>query len=351
MHPTPFSIGHLEGALQDSSHDKRVDILRRITDLFLRDAERYREEQVGLFDDVLNRLIGLIESEALIELAQQLAPVSNAPTQLIRRLAQHHEIAVAEHVLTLSPRLTTPDLVSIAQSQGQDHLLAISNRSQLDEPVTDVLIDRANSRVAQAVTDNQGARISQAGYAALVTRSQSDDPLAVKLGLRPDIPPEHFQKLLLTATTAAKLRLLAEAPPDLAIEIDHAVTRVANELAASVPTAVDYAAALELAKTMQLENRLSDATVFAFASAKKVPETLAALSVLSFTPITIVGRLLQGERIDGILIPCKAAALTWPTVKAILTLAPAGRAMSDETARRDYLTLSGSTAQRIIRFW
>ena len=46
-------ISELEDAIQSGSKDKRVDSLRRITDLFVADANRLNDQQIDVFDDVL----------------------------------------------------------------------------------------------------------------------------------------------------------------------------------------------------------------------------------------------------------------------------------------------------------
>jgi hypothetical protein len=61
-------IAELESAIDSGSKDKRVDALRRITDLFVADADRLNDQQIDVFDDVLNHLIKRIEGRALAEL-------------------------------------------------------------------------------------------------------------------------------------------------------------------------------------------------------------------------------------------------------------------------------------------
>ena len=73
---------------------------------------------------------------------------------MIRSLASRDEIAVAAPVLTGSRRLTTNDLVEIAQTKGQAHLLAISERSALEPAVTDILLDRGDRKVVAVVATN-----------------------------------------------------------------------------------------------------------------------------------------------------------------------------------------------------
>src|SRR5262245_27801019 len=98
----PSLLAELDDALQHGSSDKRLATLRSITDLFLSNSGHYEPEQVKLFDDVLLRMIGHIETTALAELGRQLAPVDDAPLEVIRHLANHDEIKVAGPVLTES---------------------------------------------------------------------------------------------------------------------------------------------------------------------------------------------------------------------------------------------------------
>ena len=80
-------IIELEEAIQSGSKDKRIDALRRITDLFVADADRLTDQQIGVFDDILGHLIKRIESRALAELSRRLAPIHNAPIEVVRRRA------------------------------------------------------------------------------------------------------------------------------------------------------------------------------------------------------------------------------------------------------------------------
>ena len=112
-------IADLELAVRSGSSDKRVSALRQVTDLFLHDSDRLNDEQVKVFDNVLCLLASRIESTALAELSERLAPVDNAPIEVIRRLARDNEIGVAEPVLSELKRLTTKDLSDIARTRGQ----------------------------------------------------------------------------------------------------------------------------------------------------------------------------------------------------------------------------------------
>ncbi len=81
---------------------------------------------------------------------------------------------------------------------------------------------------------------------------------------------------------------------------------------------------------------------------------MVALAALAKVPIKIADRLMGGERPDPVLILCKAADLSWPTVKAVILARPEGGGTSSQgldAAFANYGRLSASTAQRVVRFW
>ena len=133
-------IAELEGAVNGRSPERRVKMLRQVTDLFLSDADRLNENQIGVFDDVLVRLIERMESRTLAQLSTTLSNSALAPKEIVRQLAYHEEASVAVPVLSKSNRLSEGDLIEIANTRGQQHLLAISSRETLNEPLTDALI-------------------------------------------------------------------------------------------------------------------------------------------------------------------------------------------------------------------
>src|ERR1700722_10141143 len=151
-------IIELEKALRSGSKDRRINALRRVTDLFVADADRLSDQQINVFDEVLGHLIERIEARARAELSHRLAPIHNAPTEVLRRLARDDDIAVADPILKASAQLSDSDLVEIANSKTQAHLLAISARAQIGTTVTDVLLRRGNQDVFRTLAANSGAR-------------------------------------------------------------------------------------------------------------------------------------------------------------------------------------------------
>ena len=346
-------IAELEDAVKSGSSQKRVDTLRQVTDLFLHDGERLSEDQVKVFDDVLCVLIARVESRARAELGTRLAPIDYAPLEVIQHLARDQEIAVAGSVLAKSTRLRTSDLVEIASTRGQEHLFAISGRTNLPEAVTDVIVDRGERKVIRKLANNASARFSDAGYSGIVAHAEQDDELTEILGLRIDLPLKFLRDLLRRASAAVRARLALIAPPELQEEIRRILKTITNA-AEGISSARDFGHAEALVKLLQENNELNDAAITKFAGARKFAEVAASLAILNNVPTEMMARLLEGPRSDLILIPCKSAGLNWLAVETILSSRPQQQPISEPTLKlawKDYGKLSVQTAQRTLRFW
>ena len=275
-------------------------------------------EQLELFDNVLERLIKTIEIRALAdvsarmalaEISVKLAPVPKAPPAAIRRLAANDEIEIAGPVLTESARLSTEDLVEMAGSKSEPHLLAIAGRWWLKEVITDALLARHYPSVSRRVMNNPGARVSAAGFAIVVAQAQSDPELAVETGIRVDLPSELRGQLLHQATDAVRTRLLSRAPAHLFEEIRTAIAAVSSGVNRDMTKVRDFGAAKLMVSRLKQSRELTEATLLGFARQRKYEETVAALAELSESTIEVVRPLMQSLRDDGVLVACKAAGL------------------------------------------
>jgi uncharacterized protein (DUF2336 family) len=347
-------LDELEAALTSGSIPRRIDILSRVTDLFVNNAESYSEEQIGVFDDVMARLVNAIETKARAKLAQRLAPIANAPSNVIHMLAFDDDIDVAGSVLTLSDRLDERDLLISAGTKSQKHLLAISQRRTLSEAVTNVLVERGDCDVIYSVVKNSGARFSDVGFRMLVDRSAADDTLATKVGMRTDIPRAHFLVLLEKASATVRARLSAENPQaKTAIEgvVAEVVSGMREESRHASP---DFAAAQESVERQNRIRRIGEADVYEYARDRKFEETAIALSIMCDTPIDVVERALLDPGAEIILILAKVAGLSQSTTKAILLLRAADRGMSAkdlDQALTSFNKLQTDTARRVLSFF
>jgi uncharacterized protein (DUF2336 family) len=364
MRDTNLSIAdEVEAAIAAGTGDKCSETAERVTALFLASAGRYNDELITLFGDVFERLINSIELRALAdvsakialaELSSQLAPVPQAPATIIRRLARHEDIAVAGPVLTEAPRLTNEELVEIAQSRGEKHLLAICGRWWLQEIVTDALLARRFPSVSRRLVENPGARVSPAGFAMIVGQAAADPELAVVTGIRADLPADLRSKLLRQATDAVRTRLLSRAPAYLFEELRAAIASASASVEREMAKPRDFADAKSSVAKMKRDGRLTEAALLSFARQKRYEETIVALAELAQTNMEMVRPLMQSIRSEGILVPCKVADLSWETVNAVLDCRfSSGVTAPDELAKlkSHFADLTLDEAKRLLKLW
>jgi uncharacterized protein (DUF2336 family) len=355
MAPHQSLLGELDEVIRSGSRDKRIVTLRRITDLFLVGPAQLNAEQIGVFDNLLTHLVERVETKARAELAMRLAPIEQAPNDVLVRLACDDEITVAGPVLKQSKCLRTTDLVDIARQKSQAHLLAIAGRDRLEGQLTDVLVDRGNRDVVHLLAANAGAEFSHNGYSALVKRAGRDESLTEKLGRRLDIPLQLFRELLLRATETVRARLMALVSEDKQEIIRRVLANVSGEIDREAPMTRDVAAAQHLVQVMQEAGRLNEPAMLAFARQSKFEEVIAGLAVLGAVPFDLIERLMQSDHNDALLVPCKAAGFSWTTVRAILELRNMRHgAVSEyeiENSAAEFKKLSRTTAGRVLRFW
>jgi uncharacterized protein (DUF2336 family) len=347
-------IDELNSSVATGNAEQRLRILERITDLFAAGSRVYSNDQIALFDDVLQELSADIEVKARARLAHRLAHANNAPPKLIRALAFDDEIEVAEPVLVHSQQLGDADLIENASTKSQGHLFAIAQRLKLSESVTDVLVERGDSRVVDKVVRNKGARFSLAGYGKLTFRARHDRVLTLALGQRDDLPRQYFLKLLETASASVRAKL-ERANPQAAAAIrdtidDVAITLQREARKASAP----YAAAMRDAKRRFSVNPLTEVHVHTAARAQEFERTVIALSKLGRFSVDLVERALLDKGEDMVLVLARAAGCSWTTAKELLLMYVAERGLLPDDLQRlfeRYKSLSGRTALKIVNFY
>jgi uncharacterized protein (DUF2336 family) len=346
-------IPGLDAIVKRGDPRRRGEIARAISDLFFQDAEKLGPELVDLFDNLLIDLVPHAELGSRADLAERFSHLSNAPPHLVEQLARENEIMVAGPVLRRSPVLDEAVLVEIARLKGQGHLLAMTERPTLSPVITDVLVERGDRDVVRRAAGNAGASFSPGGYSELIKRAAQDGVLTLKLGQREDLSGEHLKQLLNGTLDVIRRRLSSVVNPTRQAEIRRAMTAIDE---ASLPPGPrrDFSAAQRTVLALNRDGHLGESALLGFAKAHKYEEAIAALSAMSGIRLSILGRLIAGDRYDPILILGRVLNLGWPTVRALILLWYGPRRPVDadiETARMNFTRLMPATAERVVTFW
>jgi uncharacterized protein (DUF2336 family) len=352
MDPFPGLLQELEESVSHGTPDSRERALWHATDLLI--AGRYTEEQIWIFGAVIERLASEIELTARARLADKLAQTDNAPLSIISKLASDKSITVAGNVLRHSKRLDVRTLVAQANSQGQQHLMAISKRTSLCEAVTDVLVVRGNREVVHSVAANDGAQFSEAGFLTLVKRSEDDSILTHMLGRRIDIPRHVFQQLIAKASAEVKQKLKSERP-DLTSEIQESVTDVTGSIHATFgPASAKYFAAKKAVSLLHRDGKLDEARICAYAQQLKLEETAIGLSLLCSIPVNVAERALDDQTGEMTLILASALDYSWDTAMALLFLgASEGRIFAGklDELKSAFARLKPQTSRSVLQLY
>ena len=312
----PNLITELDVAAKAGSPERGDQILRQVTSLLLSNIDRLGEPQITALDDVLVRLIERTEAGSLAQLSEALSSVELAPRGTIRTLACHTDPSVAAPVLKNSSRVSEKDLIEIARTLSQQHLLAICGRKILSEALTDALMRRGDADVSSALAHNPGAVFSECGYATLVGRAERDESLTERLGLRLDLPANLLRELLAMATDVVRARFLTAPRP---VTPDKRPVKTA---AVQVRPKIDYTQALSQAVALNRAGKLNDQSVNRFAVRGEYTDVLAALAVMTDVKIEAIEPLIESDRLYALIVACKAARLDWSTTRQIVCNRP-----------------------------
>jgi uncharacterized protein (DUF2336 family) len=347
-------IDQLEEILAGNDLGRRAEILRRVTDLFVLRSGAFSEEQIALFDTVMSRLLEHIESAARAQFGSRLARLADAPRGVIRVLAFDSAIEVAGPVLTHSERLDVDTLVENAETQSQDHLLAIAGRRVLVEPVTDVLVQRGNPAVLSATARNSGARFSQLGVSTLVRKACDDGDLALCIWSRPDIPRQNLVKLFVDASETVKKQLV-EADFRRAELIRSMVAKATDVIQTKARAGShDFAEALDLVRELNAEGKLGEPQLLAFAAEGNFDKVVAALAVMCNLPIGVVERAFAQNQTEQIIVLARAIDISWTTTERLLLLHPAVNGGSRQQLDLNFTSfarLQPKTARTALQFY
>jgi uncharacterized protein (DUF2336 family) len=347
-------IPGLDQIVRSGDPKLRAEAARRITEMYLQGAAKFRPDHVDLFDGFLIDLVPHTELAARADLAERLSLLANAPRMLVGQLARENEMSIAGPLLRRSTVIDEEVLIEIARSKGQGHLLAIAERSVLSPDITDAIVRRGDREAIRRAAGNAGARFSQVGYSALIKRAGKDGVLTLTVGQRADLQGPQLRDLLAGSIDIVRRRLFDVVKPERQAEIKQALAAMSGEVE-QVESRRDFAPAQRAILALHRAGELNEAAVLGFAKAHQYEESIAALSAMSGVKIATLDQLISGDRQDPILIVGKAASLEWATVRALILLRLGPNRVPSPTdierTRVNFARLMPSTAERVVGFW
>ncbi len=323
----------------EMSSDARRQLLNAVTDLFLLDQDPSTVAQEHYGQIALQSLPHLDDGDRKAY-ADNVAAAPTLPHAVAVKLAGDADADVARLVLSLSPVLTDADLAAIAVSQSQRHLVAIAERTQLSESVTDILVERGDRQVLSTVSSNEGARLSDKGFDKLIERGGGDAEISLNMSKRSDTSPDRAQRMLQIVERLSAEGSLWTNPGDAAATL----ARQARQQRLEVKL---------LLADLAAKRRGPDEVVTMLADEDRAYHLAQVLAQISGITTEQALRVLMQRDASGIVVTCRSLDIGSDAFRAILGLRarrlyfPSGKIEDDLEA---YLKLDMATAERTLRF-
>jgi len=340
----------------------RTALVTRLCEVVSWPESRLPTYERQLAADILVGLLRTSNIELRRRCALGLVRVTDAPKGLLRYLARD-EISVALPLLEGGAGFDDSDLVATVRAGVSAHWLAIAKRRNLNESVTDALIQTGDTAAIEAVLRNQGARLSTQGVDLIVARSRQVSSLPALLVARNEIRPTQALVLFWWAGFEARLHILRRFAVDRNVLIQELgdVFKLA---------AAEGWADADTRKTLQvIERRQRNRAAAAQSPFGSLEGALAAaehgldrqliheIAHLAGVKPTTAAQVFADPGGEAIGVFCKAVGLKRPLLIALWRALRRPNGDPDATdnplGRTTYVfdTLATAKAQTVLRYW
>lgn len=355
MSQATSSLQDLIDLAKEPSSDKRRELMRKLTDVFLDAAPDYSDAERDHFGAILGRVATDMDAAVRRQLAKQFANVPSAPHNLIQRLAADEEFSVAKDVLLKSTVLRDDDLIAIARHSAQDKLEVIAARHSVSEAVSEAIVEHGDDQVVVKLVSNTAARLSRSTFRRVVERSETSEVLQTPLITRADVPPDMLQDMFSFVSAELRTKItqkLDTLPPDV---IEKAFADAAKEFAGEVRQMKDAdRKAMVYVAEMARRKLLNEALLHQLLRNKQVTEFIHAFARLAEIDVKTAGRIVNACNTEGVAIVCRAMRFDRSTFAAIAFFLEE-RAGDAQKGTHNILELydkvTPEAAQRVMRFW
>lgn len=292
---------------REKSAESRNRLSQIIVDLFDNEGSVLTERQRTLMFGILQAVINDIETSVRQSVAGRLALMDDVPRDLVSRLA-NDEAKVAFPILSKSGLLRDSDLVEVVKLRTEEHMLAITMRQSVSEPVCDALVETGHQPVIISLLKNSNAKISETTMEYLVEQSKRVDSFQEPILNRDDLNPMLAKRMFLWVSAALRQHIVSSFNLDKAT-VDELLEQVSSEeiLTKSGPQKKKVQ---ELADALKDEGMVTVDMLLTALNEGEVPLFIALFSKVTKLREHLVQRLLFEQGGEGLSIACKAIGMS-----------------------------------------
>ena len=332
---------------KEPSSEKRRELLRQITDIFLVDPAKHSTSESDNFDDIMLQLSYDLEVEVREELSARLASNEYAPQKLMQTFAAD-VMSVAETVLKSSPVLSQEILIEIAKEKSQEHLMAITKRNDIGEQLSDALVENGDDDTVVSLLNNHTAIINEDTSKKVATRAQTSEKLQQPMIDRPDVPQQVVASLYKFVAKELQEKILGKCNEDEREALEPELKKKTSEFS------TNFEEIRKHIDELVTKGKLTEGKMVSFLNMHKGTEFLFSLAKLADVKVEVAKRIIDDMSGKSLIIVCKANNFSTATFKTIAMspLIKLAKHPSDMVPLiAAYNRFSIVDAQRVMRFW
>lgn len=338
---------------KEGSSEKRRELLRQITDVFLAQSADRSEKEAVLFDEIVGAVASDLETQVRLELSRKVADSSGPLRHTARRLAMD-EIEVARPVLERSRALTESDILEVIGGKSQDHLLAVTKRPDIGEKVSSALVDKGEDRVVVSLLQNATAKIDRETYGRVAERVETSAVLHAPFVRNANVPLDMLNTVYLRVEGDLRREIMRKfhgvSPAELEAALDVSRTHLSAAYGA-LPS--DFALAQEHVAKLTKAGALKPPTLVQLLREERRTAFLIAFAQLVDVDFDLGQRIVEAQDLDALAMLCRGAGFDrglFVTICIMVANAGGGLSKTEEYGQI-YEQVPVAAAQRALRFW
>ncbi len=341
-------------ALKESADAGEQDqLFRSMGQLFANVSNYCNDDQVSQYDEVLCKLVELVEVEAREHVAKLLAPLERAPGSVVMRLA-HDDIKVARPLLEFSNVLSDDDLIEIVEGKTEEHRIIIAGRDNVGSRIGNAIADNGGQESLSILIENESADISSHIIEKTIHLASDNKELAKRLRNRNNINWGLLRKEI----SSAGAKVLSEL--SLAEFSDGSKTNsvsdvIYNRMRSKAGfSASEWKIAYSQVKALNDRRQLNTITLARFVRFGYGHHVAAAMALMMNVSTQTFVKWLASQDYVGISVACKTFGLSSELFEGVIALlpwrdVPQANEIKDVCAR--FENLGQDDAIRILKLW
>ena len=338
---------------KETSSEKRRELLREVSGVFLDNSER-TETECAMFDEIVGAVAMDMTEQVRLELAKSVAKNKSPLRRTAKRLATD-TIKVAAPILMHSRALTNEDLVDIVDNSNcQDKMMAVSRRRNLAAVVSKALVDKGEDKVVASLLENETAEIDRQTYEDIADRAATSPVLHAPFVKRQSMPLDLLDEMYAIVEDQLRAQIMERFDSVSEKDLEAALANSRSHLTkAYSPLPDDLKDAQEWYKGASERNEITPGLLIQLLRSGDRTRFLVAFSEMSSVPFEAVARRVDSKDIDGIAILAKASGFEkalFASIAVVIIGGENGVAQAKKYTEM-YDEVPMAAAQRAIRFW